>query len=255
MPLVGRTGATPNVSCTQEPPGDVLVLDRVSRVHGNGDAAVLALREVTLTVRAGEFVAVMGPSGSGKSTLLNLAGGLDRPTSGSVLVGGEPLQSVTTAALARIRRQKVGYVFQDFNLVPSLTALENVALPLELDGVRSRSAFVAAQASLESVGLGSLGHRFPYELSGGQQQRVAVARAVVGRRVLLLADEPTGALDSHAGGRLMSLLRERCNEGIAALVVTHDDRYAAWADRVVLLRDGASGDLVNYSPVANVPED
>ena len=211
----------------------------VSRIHGRGDAAVHALRGLHLTVLPGELVAVMGPSGSGKSTLLNLAGGLDQATAGKVRVAGEELGSLSRSALAVLRRRKVGYVFQDYNLIPSLTAVENVALPLELDRVRTRQALEQARAVLDEVGLDGLHDRFPDDLSGGQQQRVAIARAVVGGRGLVLADEPTGALDSQTGEQVLALLRSRCDEGAAALLVTHEARHAGWADRVVFLRDGA----------------
>ena len=215
-----------------------LELDDVSRIHGRGDGAVHALRGLSLAVMPGELVAVMGPSGSGKSTLLNLGGGLDQATAGQVRVQGEELGSLSRPALAALRRRRVGYVFQDYNLIPSLTAEENVALPLELDGVRSRQAAAMARAVLDEVGLEGLHDRFPDNLSGGQQQRVAIARAVVGERGLVLADEPTGALDSEAGEQVLALLRSRCEAGAAALLVTHEARHAGWADRVVFLRDG-----------------
>ncbi|WP_433516061.1 ABC transporter ATP-binding protein [Nonomuraea sp. CA-143628] len=214
----------------------VLRLDEVTRVHGQ----VHALKGVSLEVSSGELVAVMGPSGSGKSTLLNLAGGLDRPTSGSVTIEGTDLSGVTD--LAALRRGSVGYVFQDLNLIPSLTAAENVMLPRELDGVRSRQAREEALAVLSSVGVDHVADRFPGELSGGQRQRVAIARALVGERRLVLADEPTGALDTASGDEILRLLRERCDEGAAVLLVTHEPRYAGWADRVVFLRDGEIAD-------------
>jgi putative ABC transport system ATP-binding protein len=217
----------------------VLELHDVRRVHGRGEAAVHALRGVSLTVEPGELVAVMGPSGSGKSTLLNLAGGLDAPTAGSVLVEGTDLGGLSRAQLAAVRRRSVGYVFQEFNLIPALTAAENVALPRELDGVKPRAVRREAQAALDEVGLGELADRFPDELSGGQRQRIAIARALVGPRRLVLADEPTGALDSHTGELVLRLLRTRCDAGAAGVLVTHEARHAAWADRVVFLRDGA----------------
>jgi putative ABC transport system ATP-binding protein len=210
----------------------------VSRIHGRGDAAVHALRGLDLTVLQGELVAVMGPSGSGKSTLLNLAGGLDQATAGRVRVQGQELGSLSAAQLAAVRRRRVGYVFQDYNLIPSLTASENVALPLELDRVRTREAGRQARAALDDVGLAGLYDRFPDDLSGGQQQRIAIARAIVGDRGLILADEPTGALDSETGEQVLALLRARCDAGAAALLVTHEARHAGWADRVVFLRDG-----------------
>jgi putative ABC transport system ATP-binding protein len=216
----------------------VLEMRDVSRDHGTGAALVHALSEVDLTVEPGEFVAVMGPSGSGKTTLLTLAGGLDTPGSGRVVVEGADLGTLSKAARSALRRRAIGYVFQELNLIPGLTALENVMLPRELDGVRTRRARGEARAALDEVGAGDVAGRFPDDMSGGQRQRVAVARAIVGERRLVLADEPTGALDSHAGEELMRVLRARCDGGAACLTVTHEPRHAAWADRVVFLRDG-----------------
>ncbi|MFC5830234.1 ABC transporter ATP-binding protein [Nonomuraea insulae] len=210
----------------------VVELKDVTREHGQ----VRALRGVSLEVAAGELVAVMGPSGSGKSTLLNLAGGLDRPTSGSVTIEGRDLAGVKD--LAALRRGSVGYVFQDLNLIPSLTAAENVMLPRELDGVRAGRARTEALAVLAEVGAEDTAGRFPEALSGGQRQRVAIARALAGERRLLLADEPTGALDTATGDEILHLLRTRADAGAAVLLVTHEPRYAAWADRVIYLRDG-----------------
>ncbi|HLU71469.1 MAG TPA: ABC transporter ATP-binding protein [Nonomuraea sp.] len=217
----------------------VLEMREVTRTFGD----VPALRGVTLAVGRGELVAVMGPSGCGKSTLLNLAGGLDRPTSGSVSVEGSDLAGVRDRAA--LRRGAVGYVFQDLNLIPSLTAAENVMLPRELDGVRAGRAREEAEAVLREVGVGEAADRFPGELSGGQRQRVAIARALVGERRLLLADEPTGALDTATGDDILRLLRERCDAGAAVLLVTHEPRYAGWADRVVYLRDGRVADATD----------
>ncbi|WP_285107145.1 ABC transporter ATP-binding protein [Promicromonospora sp. MEB111] len=216
----------------------VLELTNVTRVHGRGPTQVHALGGVDLAVREGELVAVMGPSGSGKSTLLNVAGGLDSATSGRVLVAGRDVTAMNARRRAEVRRRDVGYVFQDLNLIPALTALENVALPLELDGVAVRTARASALAALEAVGLDVAPGRFPEDLSGGQQQRVAIARALVGPRRLVLADEPTGALDSVTGEAVLRLLRDRVDSGAAGLLVTHDARYAAWADRTIHLRDG-----------------
>ncbi|MGL4174235.1 MAG: ABC transporter ATP-binding protein [Actinomycetota bacterium] len=216
----------------------ILELRGVSRVHGTGDTAVHALKDISLTVRAGELVAVMGPSGSGKSTLLTLAGGLDTATSGDVLVEQQPLSRLSRTQLAMLRRRHIGYVFQDLNLIPALTAVENVMLPLELDGTSARVARKAAVRALETVGIGELTDRFPEEMSGGQQQRAAIARALVGERRLVLADEPTGALDSSTGEQILRVLRERVDAGAAGLLVTHESRHAGWADRVVFLRDG-----------------
>jgi putative ABC transport system ATP-binding protein len=216
----------------------VLELRGVSKIYGTGSAQVHALSGVDLSVEAGAMVAVMGPSGSGKSTLLTIAGSLEDPTSGEVLVGGTALAGMRRNDKARLRRRTVGYVFQDFNLLAGLTAAENVALPLELDGVAARTARVAGLRALEAFGLGGQASRFPDELSGGERQRVAIARAVVGDRCLLLADEPSGALDSVTGEAVMRLLHEACKRGVAAVVVTHDAQLASWADRVVFLRDG-----------------
>ncbi|WP_347404650.1 ABC transporter ATP-binding protein [Solwaraspora sp. WMMD1047] len=221
------------------------------RTHGVGAAAVHALRGVTVAVDAGELVAVMGPSGSGKSTLLNLAGGLDSPTEGTVRVEGRVLGALNRRQLAQVRRRSVGYVFQDLNLLASLTAAENVALPLELDGVSVRQARRQALAALAEVGLDGAGPRFPDELSGGQQQRVAIARALVGDRRLVLADEPTGALDSQTGEAVLRLLRARVDAGAAGVLVTHEARHAAWADRVIFLRDGV---MVDSSGPLPAPE-
>lgn len=216
----------------------VLDVRGASRVHGTGAREVTALRDVDLVLQPGEFAAVMGPSGSGKSTLLHLAGGLDRPTSGSVLVEGADLARLDATRLALLRRRSVGYVFQDFNLLPSLTAAENVAFPLELDGQSARRARRAALTVLGETGLADVADRRPDELSGGQAQRVAIARALVGSRRLVLADEPTGALDSTTGTAVLELLRDRADRGAAVLMVTHEARFAAWADRTVFLRDG-----------------
>ncbi|MGW0501955.1 ABC transporter ATP-binding protein [Micromonospora sp. NPDC003241] len=220
----------------------MLELRDVHRTHGSGPAAVHALRGVSLVVRPGELVAVMGPSGSGKSTLLTLAGGLDSPTGGHVLVEGQPLHALDRRGLARLRRRRIGYIFQNLNLIGSLTAAENVSLPLELDGAGVRRARRLALDALTEVGLAELGDRFPDQLSGGQQQRVAIARALVGERRLVLADEPTGALDSQTGEAVLRLLRRRVDAGAAGVLVTHEARHAAWADRVVFLRDGVEVD-------------
>ncbi|MEV8532171.1 ABC transporter ATP-binding protein [Streptomyces sp. NPDC051211] len=216
----------------------VLQLQQLTRVHGSGATEVHALRGIDLAVYPGELVAVMGPSGSGKSTLLTLAGGLDKPTDGQVIVEGTDITTANRKQLAALRRRSIGYVFQDYNLIPALTAAENVALPRELDGISARKARGSALAALEEMGLGQLADRFPDEMSGGQQQRVAIARALVGDRRLVLADEPTGALDSETGESVLALLRARCDAGAAGILVTHEPRFAAWADRVVFLRDG-----------------
>ncbi|WP_026275587.1 ABC transporter ATP-binding protein [Salinispora tropica] len=225
--------------------GVVLRLAEVERVYRAGDISVRALTGVSLTVRAGELVAVMGPSGSGKSTLLSIAGGLEVPTAGSVEVAGVRLGGLDSTAVAHLRRDRIGYVFQDFNLVTDLTAAENVALPLELGGSSARAARAAAVTALDEVGLPDVADRFPDQLSGGQQQRVAIARALVGERRLVLADEPTGALDSQTSLAVLQVLRARIDAGAAGVLVTHEARYAGWADRTVFLRDGR---LVDATP-------
>jgi putative ABC transport system ATP-binding protein len=216
----------------------MLEMRDVTKVYGQGAAEVHALRGVDLSVDAGAMVAVMGPSGSGKSTLLTIAGSLEEPTSGDVLVDGAEVSRLSRGAKARLRRRTVGYVFQDFNLLPGLTAAENVALPLELDGTSARAARAAGLRALDPLGLSERASRYPDELSGGERQRVAIARALVGERRLLLADEPSGALDSVNAEEVMRLLHEACKRGVAAVVVTHDAQLASWADRVVFLRDG-----------------
>lgn len=217
---------------------EVLQLEGVSRTYGEGATAVAALRNVNMTIHAGEFVAVMGPSGSGKSSLLTLAGGLDKATSGTVFVEGTPLTGLSINELARLRRRALGYVFQDFNLVPTLTAAENVSLPRELDGIPARKARRQAMDALRLVGISDLAGRYMDQMSGGQQQRVAIARAIVGNRRLILADEPTGALDSSTGDGILEVLRSRAEAGAAVVMVTHEARHAGWADRVVFLKDG-----------------
>jgi putative ABC transport system ATP-binding protein len=211
----------------------------LTRRYKMGDAFVDALRGVDLTIQRGEFVALVGPSGSGKSTVLNLIGGLDRPTSGQVWIDGVELSATDERALTRHRREHVGFVFQTFNLLPRLTAEENVALPLMFSGVPHEERLSRARALLQRVGLSHrLTHR-PSQLSGGEQQRVAIARALVGQPALLLADEPTGNLDTTTGAEIMALLQKLNQEGdLTLLVVTHDPEVAAFADRVVTLRDG-----------------
>jgi putative ABC transport system ATP-binding protein len=215
-----------------------LELRRVSKIYGSGPSEVHALQEVDLAVERDELVAIMGPSGSGKSTLLTIAGSLEEATTGEVLVDGVDLATVSRSERARMRRRSIGYVFQDFNLLPGLTALENVTLPLELDGVRARAARTTGLEALEELDVAERADRYPDDLSGGERQRVAIARAIVGERRLLLADEPTGALDSVNGEGVMRLLRAATQRGVAGVVVTHEAHLASWADRVVFLRDG-----------------
>lgn len=215
-----------------------LELRQVSKVYGAGPSEVHALSAVDLSVERGELVAIMGPSGSGKSTLLTIAGSLEEASGGHVLVDGVDLATLSRADRATMRRRSIGYVFQDFNLLPALTAVENVTLPLELDGVRASAARATGMKALEELDVAERADRYPDELSGGERQRVAIARAIVGERGLLLADEPTGALDSVNGEGVMRLLRAATQRGVAGVVVTHEAQLASWADRVVFLRDG-----------------
>jgi putative ABC transport system ATP-binding protein len=225
-----------------------LELRQVSKIYGSGPSEVHALTQVDLAVEREELVAVMGPSGSGKSTLLTIAGSLEEATSGQVLVDGTDLTAVSRSDRAKMRRRSIGYVFQDFNLLPGLKAIENVTLPLELDGVSSKAARSAALEALEELDVANHADRFPDELSGGERQRVAIARAIVGERGLLLADEPTGALDSVNGEAVMRLLRAATHRGVAGVVVTHEAQLASWADRVVFLRDGHVVDQTTAPP-------
>jgi putative ABC transport system ATP-binding protein len=216
-----------------------LELHDVVKRFGSGPTEVRALTNANLVVDRGEFVAVMGPSGSGKSTLLHLAGGLERPTAGQVVVDGIDIDTLDAPGLAALRRQRVGYVFQRLNLVPTLTAVENVMLPRELDGVATRRARQEATDVLRQVGIDGPLDRYPDDLSGGQQQRVAIARAIVGDRTLILADEPTGALDTVTGDMVIELLASLVTDRNCSLVlVTHEARFASWADRLVRVRDG-----------------
>jgi putative ABC transport system ATP-binding protein len=214
-----------------------VALRDVRKVHGEGDAAVVALDGVSVGLATGSFTAIMGPSGSGKSTFLNVAAGLDRPTSGTVALGDVDLAQLSERRLTMLRRERIGFVFQAFNLLPSLTVAQNIALPLRLDGRRVRRSVVRGVAA--RVGLDDrLRHR-PSQLSGGQQQRVAIARALVTRPDVVFADEPTGALDRRTGLGVLALLREVVDEdGGTVVMVTHDPVAAAYADRVVLLADG-----------------
>jgi putative ABC transport system ATP-binding protein len=226
----------------------MLELRQVSKTYGQGPTAVHALRNVDLAVRPGTMMAVMGPSGSGKSTLLTIAGSLEEPSSGEVLVEGSPLSGMSRVEKARLRRRTIGYVFQDYNLLPGLSAAENVSLPLELDGLSARKARAAGLRALEQLGVAGRAQAFPDELSGGERQRVAIARAVVGERRLLLADEPSGALDSVNAEEVMRLLRDACKHGVAAVMVTHDAQLASWSDQVVFLSDGHLVDQTTTPP-------
>lgn len=213
-------------------------LHNVTAVFGEGVRRVVALDEISLQLHPGELVAIMGPSGSGKSTLLNVAGLLHRPTAGRVLIDGVDTADISETRKAELRRRHIGFVFQHSELLDSLTIGENVAMPLELDGMPRRRCQEAAEAALERVGLHGVMDRFPEEISGGQAQRAAIARALVGPRSILLADEPTGALDTTTGDAVMRVLRESIDDGATGLLVTHEPRFAAYADRVLMVRDG-----------------
>ena len=228
----------------------ILTLTDVTKVYRNGATPTRALAGVTLAVEPGEFVALSGPSASGKSTLLHLAGGLDAPTSGRVAVEGRDLATLNARQLAHVRRVQVGYVFQRYNLVPSLTALENVMLPLEFGGRPTRAARADATEALARVGLPAPHDRHPDDLSGGEQQRVAIARAIAGERRAVLADEPTGALDTITGELVIDLLADLAADGTAVVLVTHEPRFTTRADRVVFLRDGR---IVDESTAAAPP--
>lgn len=217
----------------------VLQLDAVNKTYRRGDEQVRVLVDFDFTLAAGEFVVVTGPSGAGKSTLLHIAGGLDAPDSGTVAVAGQDVWAMSTGARAAFRRRNLGLVFQFFNLVPMLTAVQNVSLPLVLDGVAARTADARAEELLGRVGLGDRARHRPAELSGGQMQRVAVARALVARPSLILADEPTGNLDSHSSTEVLDLLRSLSDQdGAAVVVVTHDQAAARYGSRELHLVDG-----------------
>jgi putative ABC transport system ATP-binding protein len=217
----------------------IIEVKDLGKTYGEGNAIVTALNSVNLAIEKGQFVAVMGPSGCGKSTLLHLIGGLDRPTTGSVSIDGKDIFKMKDEELTELRRRKMGFVFQFFNLIPVLSAVENAALPLILDGIKPEAAQARAAEWLERNQMGDrLTHR-PDQLSGGQQQRVAIARAIVSEPWMLLADEPTGNLDSRSSDEIASLLRQAVTDwGRTILIVTHDPRIAAYADRIVFLKDG-----------------
>ena len=230
--------------------GPVIEYRNVIKTFGAGVTEIRALDGVSLTVMPGEFVAIMGPSGCGKSTLLHLGGGLELPTAGNVLFEGADMSTLNPVELAEIRRRRLGYVFQSLNLIPSLTALENVMLPLELDGIGTFAARTEARQALERVGIVQQLDRYPDSFSGGQQQRIAIARAVVGDRRVLFADEPTGALDTLTSDQVVEVLAALARTGTAIVMVTHEPRFASWADRVVFLRDGR---IVDDTSAASSP--
>lgn len=235
----------------------LLTMQDVRREYGRAPNQVVALAGVNFTIAKGEMVAIMGPSGSGKSTLMTIAGGLESPTAGTVHLDGVNIWEASPVELAKIRRRQVGFVFQDFNLLSGLTAAENVSAPKELDGQSAKAAQAEAVERLDQVGLGDRAGAFPDDLSGGERQRVAIARALIGERRLLLADEPTGALDSATSTEIMQLLRDACDSNSAVVVVTHDPKTAAWADRIVRLRDGQieNDGLLIHEPKSDVAED
>jgi len=217
----------------------IVYTEALTKIYGDASNPIYALNQVNLSIEEGEFVAVMGPSGSGKSTLLYLLGGLERPSSGTVCLRDADLSTLNDDALSQLRRTQLGFIFQFFNLIPVLTARENVAMPLILDGVPRSNALKRAEDALAKVGLAARGTHRPAELSGGEQQRVALARAMVVNPALILGDEPTGNLDSRTSDEVVQLLRQAADDwGRTIVLVTHDPRVAAYADRIVFLKDG-----------------
>lgn len=219
----------------------------LKRTFGQGESSVQALGGVSLDVSSGELVAIMGASGSGKSTLLAALGGLDLVDEGEVFIEGRSLGELTAKEASRLRRQSLGFIFQDLNLVSSLTIEENVALPLELDGIKQRELKHLVAKALDEMGIASISKRYPDQVSGGQRQRAAVARCFIGERKILLADEPTGALDSRSSEEVIRQIRSKVDQGLAGVIVTHDAKIAGWADRILTMRDGVIVDEVNAS--------
>jgi putative ABC transport system ATP-binding protein len=227
----------------------IISTQNLTKVFGSGPTGITALNKVNISVNNGEFVAIMGPSGCGKSTLLHLMGGLDHPTSGKVIIEGTPIEEMKDDQLTELRRRKIGFVFQFFNLIPVLNALENAALPVTLDGVKPVEAQKKAGEWLERFGLSDRQTSRPDQLSGGQQQRVAIARALAAEPSLILADEPTGNLDTRSGDEIAGLLRGVAKEyGRTVIMVTHDPRIAAYADRIIFLKDGKVVDQTRLEP-------
>jgi putative ABC transport system ATP-binding protein len=225
-------------------PQPIIKLEEISRIYDTGKVQVPALLDVNLDVAEGEFLAIVGPSGSGKSTMMNILGCLDRPTSGLYVLDGQPVDELDDDGLARVRSRSIGFVFQSYNLLPRTSALENVATPLMYQGVPKKERMHRAQAALERLGLGDRIHHEPSELSGGQQQRVGIARALVTEPALILADEPTGNLDSHSGAEVLELFRDLHAIGRTIVLITHDTDVATAADRAVHIRDGRLSEAV-----------
>ncbi|HSA77637.1 MAG TPA: ABC transporter ATP-binding protein [Nitrospirota bacterium] len=217
----------------------MIELKNVSRIYAHGTKEIQALRGITLNIKAGEFLSVMGPSGSGKSTLLNIIGGLDQPTSGEIFIDDRPLHGISDDELTLIRRRRVGFIFQFFNLLPILTAAENVSLPLLLEGIPYSRVKPKAEALLQKVGLGERTEHRPEQLSGGEMQRVAIARALIAGPAVLLADEPTGNLDSRTSAEILRLLKDLHTEGQTIVMVTHDSKAADYGTRTITLQDGS----------------
>jgi putative ABC transport system ATP-binding protein len=223
----------------------MIELKNVSKKYQRGTQEVHAVRDVSLSIKKGEFLSVMGASGSGKSTLLNLIGGLDQPTSGEIFIDGRPLHGISDYELTLIRRRRVGFIFQFFNLLPILTAAENVSLPLLLEGTPYPEVKPKAVKLLEQVGLGARTEHRPEQLSGGEMQRVAISRALISDPAVLLADEPTGNLDSQTSGEIFVLLKNLNDQGQTIVLVTHDSRAAAYGSRIITLKDGALSDDIS----------